>query len=189
MNVLMLWLASTVLGQLAQCCPAGVLAAVPFVLEYAIWRGWTQAVLYTPKMNSACSWATVRLVKCLNVNGVGAAVAGAGAGRLRGRGGGCGPSWGWSSLRPASTTMTASWGCSNSVAANGPPATATNAATIKMNENYRKYASGGVLWWHVCGSSYTLNISTDSKLNDPSSKSRVALLSSCCHAAVTLLPH
>ncbi|KAJ8721550.1 hypothetical protein PYW07_002325 [Mythimna separata] len=51
-------------------CPEAALAPLPFVLEYAVWRGWHQAVVYTPDLEPGCRWAIVRLMKCLSVNGV-----------------------------------------------------------------------------------------------------------------------
>ncbi|XP_061730130.1 uncharacterized protein LOC133534851 [Cydia pomonella] len=54
-------------------CPASALASFPLVLEYAVWRGWHQAIIYTPDLEHDCQWATVRLMKCLSVNGIAAA--------------------------------------------------------------------------------------------------------------------
>lgn len=31
-------------------CPESTVASLPFVLEYAVWRGWHQAVIYTPDL-------------------------------------------------------------------------------------------------------------------------------------------
>lgn len=31
-------------------CPESTVAPLPFVLEYAVWRGWHQAVIYTPDL-------------------------------------------------------------------------------------------------------------------------------------------
>lgn len=28
-------------------CPSNVLKSLPFVLDYAVWRGWRQVVIYT----------------------------------------------------------------------------------------------------------------------------------------------
>ncbi|XP_035433718.2 uncharacterized protein LOC118265111 [Spodoptera frugiperda] len=51
-------------------CPESTVASLPFVLEYAVWRGWHQAVIYTPDLEPGCQWAIVRLMKCLSINGV-----------------------------------------------------------------------------------------------------------------------
>ncbi|CAB3223639.1 unnamed protein product [Arctia plantaginis] len=34
-------------------CPESALAPLHFVLEYALWRGWHQAVIYTPELEQA----------------------------------------------------------------------------------------------------------------------------------------
>ncbi|KAG6460188.1 uncharacterized protein LOC115450000 isoform X2 [Manduca sexta] len=51
-------------------CPASMQATLPFMLEYAIWRGWHQAIVYTPHLEQDCKGSVTRLVKCLNLNGI-----------------------------------------------------------------------------------------------------------------------
>ncbi|CAD0199780.1 unnamed protein product [Chrysodeixis includens] len=55
-------------------CPESALAPLLFVLEYAVWRGWQQAIVYTPDLEQGCQWSIVRLMKCLGVNGVGSSL-------------------------------------------------------------------------------------------------------------------
>ncbi|XP_028172975.1 uncharacterized protein LOC114361946 [Ostrinia furnacalis] len=54
-------------------CPPDAWAPLPFALEFALWRGWRQAVVYTPDLERGCQWAKIRLAKCLSVNGVASA--------------------------------------------------------------------------------------------------------------------
>ncbi|KAF9413281.1 hypothetical protein HW555_008447 [Spodoptera exigua] len=51
-------------------CPESTIAPLPFVLEYAVWRGWHQAVIYSPDLEPGCQWAIIRLMKCLSINGI-----------------------------------------------------------------------------------------------------------------------
>lgn len=37
-------------------CPESALAPLPFVLEYVLWRGWHQAVIYTPEFEQGMSY-------------------------------------------------------------------------------------------------------------------------------------
>lgn len=37
-------------------CPEAAQAPLPFVLEYAVWRGWHQAVIYAPDLEQGMSW-------------------------------------------------------------------------------------------------------------------------------------
>lgn len=46
---LLLWLAISSAGVSASC-PASALAPLPLVLEYALWRGWHQAIIYAPEL-------------------------------------------------------------------------------------------------------------------------------------------
>ncbi|GBP63270.1 hypothetical protein EVAR_89060_1 [Eumeta japonica] len=66
--------ASFLLKPIEARCPTSALASLPLVLQYAVWRGWHQAVIYAPATEQGCKWAILRLVKCLGLNGVGAAV-------------------------------------------------------------------------------------------------------------------
>lgn len=42
--MLILLLSGNVVGK----CPVNVLVQLPLVVEYALWRGWHQALIYTP---------------------------------------------------------------------------------------------------------------------------------------------
>lgn len=37
-------------GVIEARCPLSVLNAFPLILEYAVWRGWSQALLYTSQL-------------------------------------------------------------------------------------------------------------------------------------------
>lgn len=37
-------------------CPESALAPLQFVLEYAVWRGWQQAIVYTPDLEQGINY-------------------------------------------------------------------------------------------------------------------------------------
>ncbi|XP_072938862.1 uncharacterized protein [Epargyreus clarus] len=55
-------------------CPKSGLVSLPFIVDFAVWRGWQQAIIYPVNLEPSCRWAIVRLVKCLAINGVAAAI-------------------------------------------------------------------------------------------------------------------
>ncbi|XP_053613152.1 uncharacterized protein LOC128676810 [Plodia interpunctella] len=64
-------------------CAQNALAHLPYVVEHAVWRGWNQALIYTPDNYQDCDWAIVRLMKCLAVNGIASVVNPTGGARLQ----------------------------------------------------------------------------------------------------------
>ncbi|XP_060803740.1 uncharacterized protein LOC106141045 [Amyelois transitella] len=64
-------------------CASDALHHLSYVVEHAVWRGWKQAFIYTPEDYQDCNWATVRLMKCLSVNGIASAVNPTGGARLQ----------------------------------------------------------------------------------------------------------
>ncbi|VVC89935.1 unnamed protein product [Leptidea sinapis] len=50
------------------------LVQLSYVVQHSLWRGWNQAVIFTPQIESGCQSSLIHLVKCLGVNGIASAI-------------------------------------------------------------------------------------------------------------------